>query len=139
MISVQITEFNAYLNDVRRTYASVNLMSDEFGSISFGWTQQVVSNYWTRQFTLNMVNRLTRLQAEVRGIRPENPELRRIHTEYEAGLETFQEAFGLFLTQIDFSTADAIDQVNLLLFQGNRRLDQFRLMLSNLIGSTVVF
>ncbi len=139
MVSVAATDFNAYLVDVSRTYETVNVMNAEFGSITQGWSGGVVSRYWTRQFMSNLIARLETLQIQVRGIRPDDSELRRIHGSYEQGLTTFHEAFLTFLDQIDLPTTEGIEGVNLLIFRGNRRMEEFQLMLSNLAGRQIQF
>lgn len=139
MVSVAATDFSAYLVNVSRTYETVNVMNAEFGSITQGWSGGVVSRYWTRQFTSNLIARLETLQIQVRDIRPDDHELRRIHGSYEQGLATFHEAFLAFLDQIDFPTTEGIEGVNLLIFRGNRRMDEFQLMLSNLAGRQIQF
>lgn len=139
MLSVAATDFNAYLADAFRTYRTVNVMNAEFGSITQGWSGGVVSRYWTRQFMSNLIARLETLQVQVRDIRPDDSELRRIHDRYEQGLTTFHEAFIAFLDQIDFPTTEGIEGVNLLIFRGNQRMDEFQLMLSNLAGRQIQF
>lgn len=139
MLSVAASDFNAYLANVFRTYRTVNLMNAEFGSIAQGWSGGVVSRYWTRQFMSNLISRLETLQSQVRDIRPDDHELRRIHDRYEQGLTTFQEAFLAFVNQIDFPTTEGIEGVNLLIFRGNKRMDEFQLMLSNLAGRQIQF
>ena len=130
MLSVAAPDFNAYL---------VNVMNAEFGSITQGWSGGVVSRYWTRQFMSNLISRLETLQLQVRDIRPDDHELRRIHDRYEQGLTTFHEAFLAFVNQIDFPTTEGIEGVNLLIFRGNKRMDEFQLMLSNLAGRQIQF
>lgn len=139
MLSVAASDFNAYLVNVFRTYQTVNLMNAEFGSITQGWSGSVVSRYWTRQFMSNLISRLETLQLQVRDIRPDDHELRRIHDRYEQGLTTFHEAFLAFVNQIDFPTTEGIEGVNLLIFRGNKRMDEFQLMLSNLAGRQIQF
>ena len=139
MLSVAASDFNAYLVNVFRTYQTVNLMNAEFGSITQGWSGGLVSRYWTRQFMSNLISRLETLQLQVRDIRPDDHELRRIHDRYEQGLTTFHEAFLAFVNQIDFPTTDGIEGVNLLIFRGNKRMDEFQLMLSNLAGRQIQF
>ncbi|MDE3001239.1 MAG: hypothetical protein OXU79_19350 [Gemmatimonadota bacterium] len=139
MLSVAASDFNAYLVDVSRTYQTVHLMNAEFGSITQGWSGGVVSRYWIRQFTSNLIARLETLQVQVRNIRPDDGELRRIHDSYEHGLATFHEAFVAFLGQIDFPTTEGIEGVNLLIFRGNQRMDEFQLLLSNLAGRQIQF
>ena len=139
MLSVVASDLNTYLVNVSRTYETVNLMNAEFGSITQGWSGGVVSRYWTRQFMSNLIARLETLQVQVRDIRPDDSELRRIHASYEQGLATFREAFGAFVNLIDFPTSEGIEGVNLLIFRGNRRMDEFQLMLSNLAGRQILF
>ncbi|MDE3259469.1 MAG: hypothetical protein OYM47_16700 [Gemmatimonadota bacterium] len=139
MVSVNAADFNAYLVDAFRTYQTVNVMNAEFGSIAQGWSGGVVSRYWTRQFMSNLISRLETLQLQVRDIRPYDHELRRIHDRYEQGLTTFHEAFLAFVNQIDFPTTEGIEGVNLLIFRGNKRMDEFQLMLSNLAGRQIQF
>lgn len=139
MLSVAASDFNAYLVNVFRTYQTVNVMNAEFGSITQGWSGGVVSRYWTRQFMSNLISRLETLQLQVRDIRPADHELLRIHGRYEQGLTTFHEAFLAFVNQIDFPTTEGIEGVNLLIFRGNKRMDEFQLMLSNLAGRQIQF
>ncbi len=139
MLSVAVSDLNAYLVNVSRTYETVNLMNAEFASISQGWSGGVVSRYWTRQFMSNLIARLETLQVQVRDIRPNDSELSRIHDRYEQGLATFHEAFAGFVDQIDFPTPEGIEGVNLLIYRGNLRIDEFQLMLSNLAGRQILF
>ncbi|MCE2438867.1 MAG: hypothetical protein J4F39_05515 [Candidatus Latescibacteria bacterium] len=139
MLSVTASDLNTYLVNVARSYETVNVMNAEFGSITQGWRGGVVSTYWTRQFMSNLIVRIEELQERVKGIRPDDAELRRIHASYEQGLATFHEAFIAFVGQIDFPTPEGIEGVNLLIFRGNKRIDEFQLMLSNLAGRQIQF
>ena len=139
MVSVRATEMGAYLSEAQRTYQTVHLMTDEFTGISQSWTLEIVSLYWTRQFTLNLLKRLRLMQKAVLAMRPSNPELLQIHTEYEKGLETFGLAFEAFEQQIDFPNSDGIAEVNFLIRDGNRLLENYQILLSNLVGTQIRF
>ena len=134
MVSVSLPDINDYLTDVRRTYATINLMTSEFGTISEGWSVGFYPNYWTRQFLNNLRLRLEILRTQVEGIRPADSELRSIHADYEKALVNFDQAFRAFDSQIDISSGEGLEQVNLLLLAGNLDLDRFQLRLRNLSG-----
>jgi|GEM_PF-2370998 hypothetical protein len=134
MVSVSIPDINNYLADVRRTYATISLMTSEFGTISEGWSVGFYPNYWTRQFLNNLRLRLEILKVQVEGIRPADFQLLSIHADYEKALVNFDQAFRAFDSQIDISSGEGLEQVNLLLLAGNLDLDRFQLRLRNLSG-----
>ena len=139
MESIRMADFDAYVALMQRTFASIYVMIDEFTSISQGWVNELVSEYWTRQYTLNLLTRLRLVQEQARHIRPEEPHLRQVHAEYEQALAVYGEAYQLFLDQVSFLDMDAIDQINRKLAEGNVHLIRFQFQLSDLGGRDILF
>ena len=139
MVTIRVADFDAYVGLMRETFVSVYVMIDEFTVISQDWVGERVAVYWTYQYTLNLLKRLQLVQEKARSIRPEQPDLRRIHTEYEQALDVYQEAYQEFLVQLEYPDADAVERVNTKLGQGNIHMIRFQLQLSDLGGRDIQF
>ena len=139
LVTVPVTELNAYVSDVAKSFVSVGVMIDEYTAISLDWVAGATPRYWTQQYTLNLIKRLQLVRENARSIRPEQPDLRRIHTEYEQALDVYQEAYQEFLVQLEYPDADAVERVNTKLGQGNIHMIRFQLQLSDLGGRDIQF
>ncbi len=139
MVFVRSAEVEAYIGHVQRSFESVAVMISEYTVISQSWTRGQASKYWTQQYTVNLINRVKLLREQVRGVRPENAELRLLHTEYEEALEAYQEAFELFLRETAFEIPIVSQEVNNKIAEGNVHLIRFQVILSNWTGRSLDF
>ena len=140
MVFIRMSDFDAYLDRVRRAFVSVDVMVSEFTAITRDMQSGRVSEYWLRQYTLNLLKRLQLMQAQAVDIRPEHPELLRIHTgEYEPALSCFSEAFEAFLAHLTVPDAEALSRINDKIVEGNTHLVRFQIFLSRLAGREVAF
>ena len=139
MVFILSAEVEAYIGRVQRSFESVAVMISEYTVISQNWTRGQTSRYWTQQYTVNLINRVELLREQVRGVRPENAELRLIHTEYEEALKAYQEAFELFLRETAFEIPIVSQEVNNKIAEGNVHLIRFQVVLSNWTGRSLDF
>ncbi len=135
---VAATDLDSYLDEVRTTIPTLDLVRIEFTTISDGWARETVSLYWSRQFAANLVKRAQHLRARVEAIRPASSHLNGIHLKYEEAIDAYINAFRLFIDQMDGTSLPSIEDVNRGLYQGNFLMDRFQLLLSNLAGTRVI-
>ena len=139
LVTVPVTELNAYVSDVAKSFVSVGVMIDEYTAISLDWVAGATPRYWTQQYTLNLIRRVDLLQETVRGIRPGNAELLRIHTEYEEALKDYNGAFKMFLDQTQLPEPVLTEELAYKIADGNVHLIRYQVLLSQLAGRDINF
>ena len=131
--------FDSYLAQVLEAAKPMPVMVREFDAITQDWFSQRTTDYWTLQFTLNLIARVEMIEKAVKKIRPQDPRLGELHTEFEAALATYVEAFTDFANQITFRSRDLLDAVNEKVRQGNVHLIRFQVLMGNLAGREISF
>ncbi len=139
MVTIPVSELNVYVSDVTKTFVSVEVMITEYTAISSDWARGATPQYWTQQYTLNLLRRVDLLQEVVRGVRPGNGELLRIHTEYEDALKDYREAFQMFLDQTGWALPVLTDELAYKIADGNVHLIRYQFLLSQLVGRDISF
>ena len=138
LVLIRMVDFDAYVDHIREAFAEVAVMVDEFISIGDAVRGGMVSDYWTRQYTQNLLRRLALMQEQARRIRPDHPELLHLHTsEYEAALEGFREAFEAYSRQIELQDPTDLPGINDNIAKGNIHLIRFQIFLSDLAGRQI--
>ena len=131
--------FDSYLAQVLEAARPMPVMVREFEAITQDWFSQRTTDYWTLQFTLNLVARVETIEEGVKRIRPEDPQLGELHTEFEAALAMYVEAFTDFANQITFRSQDLLAAVNEKVRQGNVHLIRFQVLMGYLAGREITF
>ena len=139
VVFITLNDYDSYLARVFEVARPMPVMVQEFAAITEDWLSQRTSDYWTFQFTLNLVERVGKIEKAVKGIRPQDPQLAELHTGFEAALETYGDAFKHFGNQIEFRSRDLLDEVNEKVRQGNVHLIRFQVLLGNLAGREITF
>ena len=139
VVFITLDDYDSYVARVFEVARPMPVMVQEFAAITQNWLGQRTSAYWTLQFTLNLIARVEMIEKAVKGIRPQDPQLAELHTEFEAALETYVEAFTDFANQIEFRSQDLLDAVNEKVRQGNVHLIRFQVLLGNLAGRDINF
>lgn len=139
LATIPVSELNAYVSDVTKTFVSVGVMIDEYTVISQDWVSGVTPRYWTQQYTLNLLLRIDLLQEAVRNVRPGNAELLRIHTEYEEALVDYKGGFQMFLDQTQLPVPMLTEELAYKIADGNVHLIRYQVLLSRLVGRDINF
>ena len=140
LVYIEMAELDAYVDRVQEAFGSVGVMIDEFSTLSGELRGGTVSTYWIRQHTQNLLTRVDLMIEHAGAIRPENPELLRLHKEeYESALNSFREAFGAFLYNIELLSPTVVDQMNDRIVEGNTHLIRLQIFLSDLTGRYISF
>jgi len=139
-VHIRMAELDAYVYRVQGAFGSVGVMIDEFSTLSGEVRGGSVSTYWIQQHTRNLIRRVDLMIAHSRAIRPQHPELLRLHREeYEAALTSFREAFASFLYNTEFMTPSVVDEMNDRIVEGNTHLIRLQIFLSDLTGRHIAF
>ncbi len=135
---LSLAEFDGYIADVRTTISDFNIMISEFASIASSFNAGFVPVYWVGEYTKNLLLRVDTLRARAEQIRPQNPELLKLHLEeYEASLFQFYTAFTLFMQGLEQPGSVAIDDVNDAIVAGNTHLIRLQILLGDLGGTRI--
>ena len=133
-----LAEFDGYIADVRTTIPDFTIMIAEFASIASSFNAGFVPVYWVGEYMKNLLLRVNTVRARAEGIRPQNPELLKLHLEeYEASLSQFHTAFTLFTQGLEQSGSVAIDDVNDAIVAGNTHLIRLQILLGDLGGTRI--
>ena len=139
LVTIPVSELDAYVAEVAKTFVTVGVMIDEYTAISQDWANGATPQYWTQQYTLNLLKRVDILQETVRGVRPGHAELLHIHTEYEEALVDYKTAFQMFLDQTRMAVPVLTDELAYKLADGNVHLIRYQVLLSQLAGREIGF
>jgi hypothetical protein len=135
---LSLAEFDGYIADVRTTIPEFTTMIAEFASIASSFNAGFVPEYWIGEFTKNLLLRVEAVRARAEQIRPQNPELLKLHLEeYEASLSQFHTAFSLFTQGLEQPGSVAIDDVNDAIVAGNTHLIRLQILLGDLGGTRI--
>jgi len=135
-----LAEFDGYIADVQSTIPDVNIMIAEFAAIAADFNAGFVPDYWIGEYTKNLLRRVDGVQAQAMRIRPQHPELLKLHTEeYEASLAAFNVGFTLFVQGIEQPGSVGIDAVNDHIVDGNTHLIRLQILLGDLGGRNIDF
>jgi hypothetical protein len=139
MTSVRVAELEAYINAANVAYGSIEVMTLEYGGVINEALLGLVPIYWSKKYTENLILRVKALQVMLANMRPENPELRRLHIEeFEAAFEDYLDGITYFESQLDFLTSGTIDELNNKMGAGNVHLIRLGIFLSDLAGRQVI-
>ena len=135
-----LEEVDAYLGEINQAFTSIDVFFAEYAGVSVEVTGGLVTTYWSRQFTQNMISRIHSIQANLHDIRPQNPYLRKLHIEeFEGAFEDYL-AGAIFMEQnLDFVTTDVLDGINSHMGAGNVHIIRLQIFLSDLTGFQVSF
>lgn len=137
---ITLNEYEGYLTDVQSTIPGVTVMMAEFSAIGKDYYAGFVPVYWIGEYTKNLLRRVEGIQAQAQSIRPQHPELLKLHTEeYEAALEDFHVAFTLFVQGIERPGSVSTDDVNDWIVGGNTHLIRLQILLGDLGGRRIDF
>lgn len=137
--NVSINALETYIGVVNtQAYPSIEVFYTEYGGVTGEAVSGLVTTYWTRQYTLNMIKRLHAIKATLAGLRPANPYLRRLHIEeLEAAFDDYLDGITYFESNIDFLSADVLIGLNQRMGAGNVHLIRLQIFLSDLAGREV--
>ena len=139
-VVITVAEYEAYIASVQIAMADVNLMITEFTSIGRDLQAGFASHYWIGEFTKNMLRRLEGIRAHAKSIRPDHPELLKLHiAEYEGALEDYDAAFSLFLDALRPGSRVTTDEINDKIGAGNTHLIRLQILLGDLGGTFIDF
>jgi soluble cytochrome b562 len=137
---ILLTEYDGYLADVQSTIPNVNIMIGEFSAIVADFNSGFVPLYWVGEYTKNLIKRVVEMQARGQQIRPQHPELLKLHLEeYEAALEDFRTGFSIFVQAIEQPGSVATEGINDSIVAGNVHLIRLQILLGDLGGRPVDF
>ena len=137
---ITLSEFNGYIATVQATMPTYNVMIAEFSSIANQFNAGFIPIYWIAEYTKNLLRRVHDIQDHARRIRPENPELLKLHLEeYEAALEDFNTGFSLFVQAIEQPGSVNVAEINDRIVDGNTHLIRLQILLGDLGGVRVDF
>jgi hypothetical protein len=134
------TEFEGYITTVQSTMPNYNIMIAEFSSIAAQFNAGFVPLHFISAYTKNLLRRVEDIQAHAERIRPENPELLKLHLEeYEGALADFNVGFSLFVQSIDQPGSVDVNEINDRIVDGNTHLIRLQILLGDLGGTVVNF
>lgn len=137
---VSVPALEAYLAGVSDVFTSIDVFFTEYGGITAEAAGGLISTYWSRQYTLNMIARIHSIQAELHDMRPTSPYLLRLHMEeLEGAFEDYLDGATFFEANIDFLTAEVLDGLNARMGAGNVHIIRLQIFLSDLAGAQVQF
>ena len=137
---ILLTEYDGYLADVQATIPNVNIMIGEFSAIAADFNAGFVPLYWVGEYTKNLIKRVDEMQARGQQIRPQHPELLKLHPEeYEAAFVDFRTGFSLFVQAIEQPGSVVTEEINDSIVAGNVHLIRLQILLGDLGGRHVDF
>ena len=137
---VTAAEANAYIAAINEAFISIDVFFSEYGGVTAEVTQNAIPVYWSRQFIRNMIARLHAILGTLHATRPENPYLRRLHTEeFEAAFEDYLDGVMFLEQNLDFLTPEVIDGLNMRMGAGNVHIIRLQIFLRDLTGAEVSF
>lgn len=133
-------EFDGYIASVQSTIPHYNVMITEFTQISATYNAGFIPVYWTGAHARNLVIRVQSFLDHARRIRPQHPELLKLHVEeYEATFEDFLTGFTLFVQAVEQPGSVSINEVNDRIVDGNTHMIRLQILLSDLGNTPIDF
>ncbi|MBT3605943.1 MAG: hypothetical protein HN521_22990 [Candidatus Latescibacteria bacterium] len=138
--NVPVNDLLTYIAVINGAFPSIETFYAEYGGITGEAVSGLVTPYWTRQYTLNMIGRIHAILAMLHDLRPPNPYLRQLHIEeFEGAFVDYLDGVTYFEDNIDVLSAEILDGVNLRMGAGNVHLIRLQIFLSDLAGGDVTF
>ena len=136
--NVPVTDLTNYITTVNGAFPAIETFYTEYGGITGEAVSGLVTIYWTRQYTLNMISRIHAILATLHGLRPENPYLRKLHIEeLEGAFVDYLDGTTYFENNLDVLSNEVLEGVNLRMGAGNVHLIRLQIFLSELAGTEV--
>lgn len=136
--NVPVNDLLTYIAVINGSFSSIETFYAEYGGVTGEAVSGLVTPYWTRQYTLNMIGRIHEILAMLHGLRPENSYLRQLHIEeLEGAFVDYLDGVTYFEDNIDVLSAEVLDGVNLRMGAGNVHLIRLQIFLSDLAGGNV--
>lgn len=136
--NVPVTELSAYIGIIDRTFPAIETFYTEYGGITGEAVSGLVTIYWTRQYTLNMISRIHAILATLHDLRPQNPYLRKLHIEeLEGAFVDYLDGTTYFENNLDVLSGEVLDGVNMRMGAGNVHMIRLQIFLSDLAGTDV--
>ena len=136
---VDFEDMNRYLGNMQTEMLAVEVMLDEFTTVSQDWLDGRTNVEWTAAFAQNLLNRHVLLVDQSALVRPTDPGLVEAHLLYEDGLWLLGRAYVVFAGQIPIPDQSLFEGINSDIVEGTLQLVRFQFGVSDVVGQRVRF